>query len=122
MERPRRSKDNSPSKHETREARYMRLRADVQQWIEREQEKKHAKERYDPHTNSINPLHLTETDLDFWEEIQRQKQGQEFPMSVWQRYNAEAQAEMRSKENFRAAMGNKVAVIIAQNRIEKSQG
>jgi hypothetical protein len=43
-------------------------------------------------------------------------------MSVWQRYNAEAQAEMRSKENFRAAMGNKVAVIIAQNRIEKSQG
>jgi hypothetical protein len=42
MERPRRSKDNSPSKHETREARYMRLRADVQQWIEREQEKKHG--------------------------------------------------------------------------------
>ncbi|HZM23266.1 MAG TPA: hypothetical protein VFC02_16065 [Anaerolineales bacterium] len=133
MERQRPSRANVPSSQETSEMRYARLRTDVQKWIDGEQEKKRAwieggrkeeEEGYDPHTDRINYEHLTEIDLDFWEKLQGLKRGQPFPMDDWERYDVAFKASIdrrqvsstSSRIEFRAAMGNQVAVrnIIAE--------
>jgi hypothetical protein len=116
---------NISAQQETSEGRYARLRAEVQSWIEREQEKKRAMIegggmektgiRYDPHTDRINPLHLTESDLDFWQKIQNPRHSQSI-FKALAVYDAELdklndlEASSYSRYSFRAAMVNQIKV------------
>src|SRR5262245_20530216 len=118
MEKQRPSGEKARSSQETSEMRYSRLRTDVEKWIGREQAKRRRHRPYASETDRINPEHLTEIDLRFWEKLQSLKRGQPLPMEDWERYEAEFVASAGNRQapsfssriEFRASMGNAVAV------------